>query len=277
MAKKGRMSREERVFIVEQAGKLPAEEIAKKIDRTPEMVDEFIREHVGNVTKATPAELELRKDLRNSAEWTELHRQFTTGELRYFEERYTTWLSQFKEDVLPSEETQIFLLLKNEILMNRNLADKQRATTDMARMQQMLDDIYAQFPDGTELDDASKQLALDLNEQLSACRAAMSVKTTEFIKLQEKHNELMKQLKATRDQRLKRIESSKESFIEIIKELMSEEKRLAEGEQMELMRLAAQKEQGRMAELHTYADGAVDRPFLNADTVGAETDEDAST
>jgi hypothetical protein len=272
------MSKEERVFIVEQAGKLSAEEIAKAIDRTVEMVKEFIKEHLGaDAEKAAPVEIALRRDLRSSAEWTELHRQFTSAELKYFEERYTTWLSQFKDNVLPSEETQIFMLLKNEILINRNLADKQRATSDMARMQTMLDDIYARYSAGVEMSDADKQLAADLNEQLTASRAAMSVRTSEYIKLQEKHSDLMKQLKATRDQRMKHIESSKESFIEILKELLHEEKRTKEGEHMELMRMAAEKEKGRMATLHTYADGGVDRPFLNADTVELEdNEEDAS-
>lgn len=277
MPRSGRMSKEEQAFINENVTKLTPEQIAKTLDRNPNMIAEYVEKNFGaNLQEATPQELTIRRELRTSAEWVELKRQFTESELRYFEEKYTTWLSQFKENVLPSEETQIFILIKNEILMNRNLADKQRASTDMATMHKMLDDIYARYAAGAEMKDADKELAANLNEQLTASRAAMSVRTTEFIKLQEKHSDLMKQLKATRDQRLKSIESSKESFIEIMKSLMNEERRLKEGEHMELMRLAAEKERGRMSEFHTYADGAVDRPFLNSDTVGLEATEDDS-
>lgn len=271
MPRRGRMSREERAYIVENAEKQTPEQIAKSLDRTVEMVREFIKDNVGVAPdKAAPGEITLRKELRATAEWVELQRQFTDGELRYFEEKYTSWLTQLKDNYTQSEETQIFLLLKNEILINRNLADKKRATGDMARMQTMLDDIYNKYPDGTEMSDSDKQLAANINEQLSATRAALSARTTELMNLQKCHSDLMKQLKATRDQRLNRVEASKDSFIEIIKDLMSEERRLKEGEHMELMRMAAEKEKERLSGYHTYADGNVDRPFLNSDTVGLE-------
>ena len=268
MARRGRMSKEERIYILENAGKISPEELAKQTDRTPEMIREFIADHIGvRKDTASSAEFSLHKELRSSAEWTELKRQFDLDELAYFEERYATWLSQFKEDITPSESTQIFLLLKNEILMNRNLADKQRASLDMAAMQRSLDDVYRRYPDGVEMDDVDKRLITDLNKQLTALRAALSVRTKEFLELQEKHADLMKQLKATRDQRFKRVEASKDSFIEILKDLMIEDKREAEGHHMELMRLAAEKEKERLGAFHTYDDGVVDRPFLNSDTV----------
>jgi hypothetical protein len=178
-------------------------------------------------------------------------------------------MTQFKEDCLASERTQVFLLLKTEVLINRNLAEKARVAGDIKKLEESLDAAYASFDSVSQMSDDEKAAAAALSEQLSAMRAGQHARTTEFVKLQEKHSDLVKQLKATRDQRLKRIESSKESFIELVKELMEEDNRNREGEQMELMRLAATKEAGRLGEYHEFLDGAVDRPLLNEDTVGA--------
>ena len=40
-----------------------------------------------------------------------------------------------------------------------------------------------------------------------------------------------------------------------------------QGKEMELMRIAVEREEGRLSEYHTYEDGEVDAPFLNCDTV----------
>ena len=271
MPRRGRPTRQEIEFIIQNSATMSPEELAKKFDRTVAAIKEIIKDAPARLDKTVTPEEQVRKELRQTAEWNELRRQLTGDELKYFEEKYANWLIQMKEDITPSEETQIFLLLKNEILINRNMVDRRRATSDMARMETMLDDIYRKYPKGSEMSDGDKQMAIDLNEQISGVRASLGAKTIELDKLQGRHGDLMKHLKATRDQRFARVESSKESFIEIMKELMHEEKRLKEGEHMELMRLAAEKEKKRLSVYHQYADGQVDRPFLNADSVSIET------
>lgn len=268
MAKKGRLSAQERGFILGNMGAMTPDDIAAALDRTADMVREVIAKHTGADAQTAPAEhLEVRKTFRNTAEWTELRKQFTADEMAYFEERYATWVSQLKDDMTPSEQTQIFLLLKTEILINRNLADKQTCLADIGRIEKMVESTLRNAVDEEDLSDSDKQLVRDFNDQLAAMRGAQAARTAEFIKLTDTHAGYMRAMKATRDQRKKNVENIKVGFVDIIKELMTEEGREQNAEYMELMKAAALKERERLGSLHTYADGGVDRPILDAETV----------
>jgi hypothetical protein len=53
----------------------------------------------------------------------------------------------------------------------------------------------------------------------------------------------------------------------LIKKLQQREVQEHEGRQMELMRMATDKEYDRLGSLHEYEDGAWDRPILSPETV----------
>jgi hypothetical protein len=79
---------------------------------------------------------------------------------------------------------------------------------------------------------------------------------------------MLKEMKATREQRVKRLEDSKQSFTTWIAHLMTNPdvaKRY--GLEMEKMRLAMLKERDRLSAYHKYEDGAVDQPLLTPDTI----------
>ena len=79
---------------------------------------------------------------------------------------------------------------------------------------------------------------------------------------------MLKDLKATREQRIKRLEDSKQTFIGWVRNLMTNhEVRHEIGTEMEKMRLATNKEAERLSEYHQYEDGTVDQPFLTPDSV----------
>jgi len=79
---------------------------------------------------------------------------------------------------------------------------------------------------------------------------------------------MLKDLKATREQRIKRLEDSKQTFIGWVRNLMSNpEARRQMGNDMEKMRLAMEVEKERLSEYHQYEDGKIDQPFLTPDTV----------
>lgn len=274
MAKRGYLSKREREFILHHAGKTTTEEIAAKLGRKPQQVADFIAAQTGGKPDlATPKEIVARKLLRSSAEWDELRRQFGESELHYFEERYSTWMAQLGQNFVASEETQVILLLKTEILLNRNLATKQRGLVEIDRLQQIADAIYARHADPKDMTDEERADITSLTEALENMRAAQQSLTIEFVKLQDQHADLMKHLKATRDQRLRQIENAKIGFVDIVKELMREEERLKIGRQEELLRLAAVKERERLSQLHTYVNNEVDRPFLTPDSAALPPEE----
>ncbi len=268
------MTSQEKEFIKKNYQALSPAQMAKQLRRT----EEVIRMWMIDILKVSPDEdvtqfdidqRTLQKELVNSLDWEALKAEFMTDELKYFKYRYGKIMAQFhKDEVLPTEETQIFMLIKYEILMQRNLKDSKRSVEDVERLDQMLQDTYAKYDSHKDMDDNVKNFVLNLENQLLSARTAKQAKSTEYVKLTEKHSSLMKELKATRDQRINKLESVKETFLDILKELQHEEVRQREGRHMGLVDLAVQKERDRLAQLHSYSDGGLDQPLLTPETVG---------
>jgi hypothetical protein len=105
-------------------------------------------------------------------------------------------------------------------------------------------------------------------QQIAVCRAAQDSLTRDYKDLQTKKAAMLKDLKATREQRIKRLEDSKQTFIGWVRNLMSNpDTRREMGIEMEKMRLAMKQEEKRLSEYHQYEDGGIDQPFLTPDTV----------
>ena len=79
---------------------------------------------------------------------------------------------------------------------------------------------------------------------------------------------MLKDMKATREQRVKRLEDSKQSFTGWLAYLVSNpDVARGYGIEMEKMRLAMNKQKERLSEYHKFQDDLVDQPFLTPDTV----------
>ena len=74
-------------------------------------------------------------------------------------------------------------------------------------------------------------------------------------------------MKATREQRVKRLEDSKQNFTSWMGYLIANPEITNEyGIEMEKMRLAMESEKERRSEYILFNDGQVDQPFLTSDT-----------
>ena len=79
---------------------------------------------------------------------------------------------------------------------------------------------------------------------------------------------MLKDLKGTREQRIKQIEDSKLTFASLVKKIASDPTfRSQIGIDMEKMRLATEAEKERLGEYMEYEDGQVDQPLLSDETV----------
>jgi hypothetical protein len=79
---------------------------------------------------------------------------------------------------------------------------------------------------------------------------------------------MLREMKGTREQRIKRLEDSKQSFTSWVAQLMLNPDLIKQyGTEMEKMKAAMNKERDRLATYHTYEDGQIDQPFLTPDTV----------
>ena len=86
--------------------------------------------------------------------------------------------------------------------------------------------------------------------------------------LMERKQNILKDMKATREQRKKRIEESKETLKEWVAMLVSDnEKRRNLGIQIEKFRHAVNVEYERLSEYYQFADGKVDQPVLNSENI----------
>ena len=147
--------------------------------------------------------------------------------------------------------------------MNRALIGQQTNMRNISEYEEM---VTVEKNKSLEIQD--KDYIYNLERQIAVSRAAQESLTREYKDLQTKKASMLKDLKATREQRIKRLEDSKQTFIGWVRNLMSNpDTRRELGIEMEKMRLAMKEEERRLSNYHQYEDGGVDQPFLTPDTV----------
>jgi len=110
------------------------------------------------------------------------------------------------------------------------------------------------------------QMIMELNTQIQACRTSTGAKSKENNELLAKHSAILKDLKSTRDQRIKNIED-RGKFIVLLKELEMESRKNSIAEIVGLMDLSVENEKKRLSKFHKFPDGNVDRPLLTPESI----------
>jgi predicted transcriptional regulator len=265
--KRGQLGLDEEKFIRENYGSLTIEQIADQLNRTPEPVKRYIKENnltiINNDEELKDNEI-LRQKLYSKTFWLEIKRQFDedSGELRYFEDTWIGLIKQFREDVLPAEELQIKQFITIDILINRSMKERKRHISETEKLQRLVDKEYEKSEEERDI----PKLA-NLETQLSFARNSIANYTNEYTKLLNEQQKISKDLKATREQRIKRIEDGKSSWIGLIRMLEDEDTREKEGKRMEILALATDKAKETLFEYHTYQDNVVDKPFLTSESI----------
>ena len=269
MKKKGRISKEEERFIKENIN-LGYVELATELDRDPDSVLGFIRKKVAKGDLSTPIwmdnqttpEEQAQFDLTFRPYWAELKQQFTDDELKLFQYHWARIISQFKDDVIPTEELQVVDLIKLELLMNRSLKHNKENIEQISLFEAEIQAIRAVGADS----DRSDEL-FNIERQVASLKASQESLNKDYRELQTKKNSMLKEMKATREQRVKRLEDSRQSFTAWLAYLVSNpDVAKGYGTEMEKMRLAMDKERDRLAAYHKFQDDLVDQPFLTPET-----------
>ncbi len=259
--KRGQLSLDEEAFIRENINSLSVDQIAQKLNRHSNPIKRYINE---NNLLTDPEEKiaydTLKDKLHSKTFWQEITRQFDkeTGELEYFENTWVSLIKQFREDVLPAEELQIKQFITIDILINRSMKERKRHISETEKLQKLVDQEYEK----KESDRDIPKLA-NLEQQLSFARNSIANYTNEYTKLLNEQQKISKDLKATREQRIKRIEDGKSSWVGLIRMLEDEAIREKEGREMEILSMAANKSKNKLEEYHSYQDGIVDFPLLS--------------
>jgi hypothetical protein len=258
--RKGRISKEEERFISNNIDNMVVEDIAKALDRDVESVDSFIKR---KLKKGISLEEAVAFSLEDRPYYEELKQQFTDEELVLFKYHWSRIIAQFKEDVFPTEELQVIDVIKLELLMNRCLKSNKDNIQTISLYEGLLKEERSRDKDQQDID-----YILNLERQLASLRASQESLNKDYRELQTKKANMLREMKGTREQRIKRLEDSKQSFVSWVAHLMQDPETMKRyGVEMEKMRLAMAKERERLSSYHQYEDDTVDQPFLTPDTV----------
>ncbi len=258
--KKGRFSKEEERTIGRLINSMTPEDIAIQLDRDTESVVNFIKRKF-NI--GTSREEQAAYSLENRPYYKELRQQFTDEELELFKYHWSRMVSQFKNDVLPTEEVQIVDTIKLELLMNRCLKGNKENIEQINTYDHMIQDERARDKDQQDID-----YIINLERQVASLRASQESLNKDYRELQAKKSTMLKEMKGTREQRIKRLEDSKLSFTAWVGTMMQDPDIMKKyGIEMEKMKLAMENEKARLSVYHKYEDGTIDQPFLTPDTV----------
>jgi len=258
--RKGRISKEEERFISNNIENMVVEDIAKALDRDVESVDAFVKR---KLKRGISLEEAAAFSLEDRPYYLELKQQFTDEELELFKYHWSRIIAQFKDDVFPTEELQVIDVIKLELLMNRCL----KGNKDNIQTISLYDNILKKERD-KDKDQQDIDYILNLERQLASLRASQESLNKDYRELQTKKANMLREMKGTREQRIKRLEDSKQSFVSWVAHLIQDPETMKRyGIEMEKMRLAMVKERDRLASFHKYEDDTVDQPFLTPDTV----------
>jgi hypothetical protein len=263
--KRGQLSLEEEKFIRDNLTLLTVDQIAEKLNRNPAPVKRYINENkILQSSEQIQEEEILKQKLYTKTFWQEIKRQFDeeTGELEYFESVWINLIKQFREDVLPAEELQIKQFITIDILINRSMKERKRHITETEKLQREVDKEYLK-----PIEERDIPKLANLETQLSFARNSITNYTNEYTKLLAEQQKISKDLKATREQRIKRIEDGKSSWVGLIRMLEDEASREKEGREMEILKLATDKAKDNLSQFHEYQDGKLDIPFLTPESV----------
>lgn len=266
--KRGRLSKEEEGFIRGKAPFMSAEAIAKKLGRPVGQIQKEYDKYMG----MTPEKrLTLQQQLELRPEWRQFEKQFTFDELNEFKHQYVQIVStQFKDDLLPTEELQLFQVITLKILIDRTLAEQKMALEDMQSAHQALEGLEER---GTKTQSVKDQISLYETKYENAKKTNRECADRYKI-YSDKQDKMFAALKGTRDQRVKFFENSKHSVLGWLRLLMDEENRREMGDEAEFMRRAAEKERERLSRIYTYEDGFEDRPLLTPEIVLQEEEDE---
>lgn len=262
--KNGRWTKEEEDFMARHHKTMSIEDLACQLQRNPKTVYNYVREKLGygkEVYKETKKDLEF--DIKKSPIWKQISEQFTGPELDTFLYHYSNLVSQFNYDVFATERLQIIEFCRIEILINRALKKMNDVNTQIGDLDREIDLEYKLLEE-----ERDQQKIIRLKELRASMNVSAINYTKDYKELLDKKGTLLREVKGTRADRIKRIEESKATIGTYLGSLLDNtEMRRSLGLEIEKFRLATKIEYQRLSDYHTYIDKSVEQPILNTENI----------
>lgn len=261
--RRGPWSAEDKQYIRDNYKTLSHDEIAEQLGRNVDAVQKYIEDNFLTVSIGSNS-----YDIKKSIVWKDVQRQFDDKEQEVFLYHWNRMINQFQNDVSATEQLQIVDMIKLELLMNRCLSIQRDSMETRENLRKEILDINKQIRNLDPDDMDAKRMYLDMKAEtqrmLASVEGGLGQLTKDYDIHSKKKNEILKALKATREQRYEKIKQSKEQFSAWMANLIEDvDVRREMGQRMEKMRIATEVEFERLSTLHKYEDGVEDFPFYN--------------
>lgn len=273
-AKPKALSKSELAEIARSAELLSVEEIAEKLGRTPEVISRAIARYKDSLLGISPGQATQDSDrpssiakilfeLHGSPFWPQISQQFDNNEQRFYEDQYANLIEQFGQDIVGTEILQVHQLINYIILGQRALSRAKQASREIDKARRDLASIISKNPDPTVRSREVNENISRLQSYVETLESRLTSHNREFKELDSNQQDLMKQLKGTREQRVKTLEQGKLSFFDLLREIKDIEGRKNMNRQAQLSKIAMEKRTKELSKPIKYADGSYDSPVLS--------------
>ena len=169
---------------------------------------------------------------------------------------------QFRHDVLPTERMQMIEVARLEILLNRALAKMKESDVILGDAQKEIDIEKALGDTG------DKSKIVNLQMIMSQMNTSHATLTREYRELLERKQSIIKEIRGSREQRIKRIEDSKETIQTWMTAIADNpEYRRILGIEAAKSRLAMYKELERLTNYYEFSDGTTEQLITSEETL----------
>jgi methyl-accepting chemotaxis protein len=235
------------------------EQIAGRLNRRVESIKKTVEDRLLMNLSDDAHSLKVAEiDIKKSAEWKQIEKQLFPDEQQVFLHHWREIMGQFKNDVTHTEKLQIIDVIRIEVSINRTLERIKSTLESISVVKDLIkDENDKMVPD--------KDAILSLHMKISDLQGAIGQFQKDYKDLLDKKHSGIREIRGTREQRVKRFENAKESITGWVSLLMtSPEVRKKLGIHLEKMKLAQQIEYERLSEYHKYEDGNLEQPILNS-------------
>ena len=254
--KTGRLSKEEILFIDSNLEVMSDAQIAVAMDRS---VDAIAQRRAVAPQKNANTELESYvSQLHAKHFWATVQKSLLEEEVETFENSWAALYSQFfHQGVTATDEIMMKDVIIEDILLHRALEQKRNILQEIKETEVQLAEERKK-----DMDDRDADFMTNALRTIIQLRGTSEAYTKEINEIKKTKDGKFKDLKATRNERLKTVEESGKNIFALIKLLDEQKLRETEGRMTGLVYEASKTKEGKMKQEIVFADGEVDKVWL---------------
>jgi hypothetical protein len=259
--KPGRWTKIQEQYMKDNYETMSIADMATQLEKNPITVKKYCVEKLG-MTEESKMALTAKFDIQRSPIWAELKDQFSDKEMDIFLYHWQNLMVQFKHDVFSTERMQLIEVCRLEILIGRTMKKMKDIDVLLYESQKEVD----REKNLGELRDLAKiaQLEMIIAQQ----RTSHPAMAKEYKELLERKQSLIKEIRGSREQRIKRIEEDKKSIQDWMAAVVDNEVyRKSLGIEMRKGQLALYKELERLSQYYNYEDSSCEQVITNMETL----------